>query len=466
VSLLRRLSIRARITLGSLLVGAVVLTGIALVLHVQIHDATLNTERTLAEADAAPFISDLRNNPDETPDRPSNGVLVSVRDEHGKDLVDTLPEDLRERLPGHRPAEDTMLRIRTNRTVYTVVGYRVVTEAGRFQVWAAHNGAGGELTVRAVDRSLVIGTVLALLAFGATAWLLTTLALRPVGRMRRTAEALAGSGARERSPGGSDAPAGDLPVGPSDDELAALARTLNTFLERQRESAAHERRMVSDASHELRTPLAALTGRLELAHRSFGDAAALQREILDAEASVARLTDLANTLLALSRVDDAAVSEHERTPVGALVTELMDAVARGRTVGRSSSVDVDFVLEVPHPDTIARMDVPAFGRIVDNLVANAIAFSPTGGDVAIAMRQGGGSLVLTVEDSGPGVPEAFLPHAFERFARADESRRRVRGGSGLGLALVAGLAERAGGSASLANRDTGGAVATVRIPTE
>jgi signal transduction histidine kinase len=451
--MLRRLSIRARITLGSLLIGAVVLSGIAVVLHLQVHDATLGTEQSLAESDAAPFITDLRRNPGERPDDPSAGVLVGVRDPTGTWLVDSLPTALRPLLPTRMDSDRTMLRVRANGTVYTVVGYRVTTPEGRHQVWAAHDGAGGELTVRTVDRSLFVGTILALLAFGGTAWLLTTIALRPVTRMRRTAETLSAGPT-----------SGDLPVGATEDELAALARTLNAFLQRQRESAELERRMVSDASHELRTPLAALTARLELAHRSFGDADALEREILEAEASAARLTSLANTLLELSRLDEHDAPD-EPVRATALVTELMGAVDRARSLGAAAGIDLDFTVGLDDEDRLYRVASSAFGRVIDNLLANALAFSPTGGSVRVALTQDAdAALRLAVTDEGPGLPEDFLPRAFERFARADESRRRVRGGSGLGLALVRGVAERAGGGATIENRREGGAVATVVIP--
>lgn len=445
-----RLSIRTRITLGSLLVGAVVLVGTALVLHLQIERATIETDRSLAERDAAPFVADLRSNPDEAPDRPSQGVLVGVRDAAGEWIVDALPHELRDHLPD-TVRDETTLRLRDHRGVVTVVGVPVTTSSGSFVVWAAQDGRGGHETLERVDRSLVVGTVLALAAFGGTAWLLTTLALRPVGRMRRTAEAISTGSA-----------AGHLPVGRSDDELAGLARTLNAFLDRQREHAERERRMVSDASHELRTPLAALTARLELAHRSSGDAVALERELTAAESDAARLVSLANTLLELSRLD-------EDTPVPSapardLVSELMASVDRARAITVAGPRDVDFSVDVGDPDARYGVGPAAFARVVDNLVANAIAAGSDGGVVRATLRQDEDRVLeLSVTDDGPGVPEAFLPQAFDRFTRADESRTTL-GGSGLGLALVRGIAERGGGTATLANGDGGGAVATVRFP--
>jgi two-component system OmpR family sensor kinase len=451
VRFLRRLSIRARITLGSLLVGAVVLSGAAVGLHVQIERATQATDEFLASGDAAPFVSDLRNNPDEPPDRPSEDVMVGIRTESGAWEIDSLPRDVRASLPASVSHEVT-LRLHTRHRVVTVVGVPVSNEAGTTVVWAAHDGRAGQETVTRVDRSLIVGTALALAAFAATAWLLSTLALRPVGRMRRTAEALSTSTV-----------GGHLPVGASEDELAALAKTLNAFIDRQRENTERERRMVSDASHELRTPLAALTARLELAHRSAGDAEALEHELRQAESDAARLVALANTMLELSRLDEAGPTPS--TAANALVTELMDSIDRVRALSGAIDRDIDFQVSIDAPDERYALEPAAFARVVDNLVANAIAAGDDGGVIRVNLAQDAShALELTVVDDGHGVPEDFLPQAFERFARADSARRAVLGGSGLGLALVSGIAERAGGSASLRNGEHGGAVATVRLP--
>jgi two-component system, OmpR family, sensor kinase len=466
VRALRRLSIRTRITVGSLLVGAVVLVATALVLHLQLERATAETDRSLAMGDAAAFVADLRSNPDEAPDRPAPGVLVGVRSETGRWLVDALPAGVRDRLPTEVDHETT-LRLGTDHARTTVVGVPVSNVDGSFVVWAARDGRAGHETLERIDRSLAVGTILALAAFGGTAWLLATLALRPVGRMRRTAERISAGAAGEH-----------LPVGRSDDELAGLARTLNAFLDGQRDAADRERRMVSDASHELRTPLAALTARLELAHRSSGDAAALERELTAAEGDAARLVALADTLLELTRLDESArprvpapgarpssVVPGARTDARTLQTELMDSIDRARTIRSAGPRDVDFAVELVDPDVCYAVEPAAFARVVDNLVANAIAAGQEGGHVLVELAQGpDGRLDLTVTDDGPGVPADFLPRAFDRFTRADPARRAVLGGSGLGLALVRGIAERAGGTATLANGVDGGAVATVCFP--
>ncbi|WP_267421519.1 MULTISPECIES: sensor histidine kinase [unclassified Curtobacterium] len=447
----RWLSIRARITLGSVVIGAVVLSGVAFVLHEQIEHATLEADRSLAAGDAAAFVADLRQDPEEPPDVPAADVLVGIRTDGGHWITDSLPEDLRPVLPPGIPDHTVTLRLHTERRVATVIGTPVTNDRGTYVVWAAHDGRAGEETVDSVDRSLVIGALLALAAFAGTAWLLTTLALRPVSRMRRTAELLS-----------TGAVGGHLPIGSSQDEVAELARTLNAFIDRQRENTEREHRMIADASHELRTPLAALTARLELAHRASGDADALERELDAAEVDAGRLVALANTMLELSRLDERG--RPPETPAADLVTELMGSVDRMRTLaGRGA--DIDFVVEVPALGTRYPVGPAAFARVVDNLVANAVAAGDGRVVVRITLLQDDAhDLVLRVVDDGPGVAETFLPRAFDRFTRADPARRSGLGGSGLGLALVRATAERGGGSARLTNRPTGGAQAEVRFP--
>lgn len=468
---LRSMPIRVRITLGSLLVAGVVLAGMAVLLAHQVRATTAASEMTLARSDLDPYVADLENNPDEDPDEPASGILVAVRGESGTFLVNTLPAGLQRNLDdrdlhdrdfervdrSRRDSQAPTRRVTSGGTTYVVVERHLSTSGGDFTLWAARSTASGDLTIRALDRSLLIGLVVAFLAFGLAAWLLSTLSLRPVRTMTRSAELLS------RADTG-----GSLPESTNGDELSTLARTLNTFIARLRASADHERQMVSDASHELRTPLAALTARLELAHRSFGDAEALEHEIVAAEASVARLSHLTTTLLELSRLDqtDGTPYQHQGSSLSLLLAELLEGVDRARVSPGRGSVTIDYIVaEFADPGANYAIPSVAFGRIVDNLLGNAVTFSPEDGLVTATLEQNDdGRLRLVVEDDGPGVPEEFLPLAFDRFTRADESRRRVRGGSGLGLALVRGLAERAGGEAHLTNRDGGGARAIVDLP--
>ena len=446
----RKLSIRARITIGSLLV-AIVVTGIAaFAVRANVENILASSNVSLAKTDLASFEKDIVANPDEPVDQPSAGVLVFVRSPAGDVRVDTLPHDVHE-LVEHRDATRETFHAKADGVPYTVVGETVSTANGTWAMWSARSAASSDLALDGLDRSLLIGSLLVLLAFGIASWLLASFALRPVGAMRRRAEGLGGLDAGEL-----------LPVGPADDEIAALAKTLNAFLERVRRSTEREKQMVSDAAHELRTPLAALRTQLELAHDSFGDAAALAQEIEGAEVSIARLSSLATGLLELSRIE--GDSKHSGvSATDQLVSEAMGSVDRARMLALATDVEVAFDATELDDSAHYALDGDAFARLLDNLLSNAVTAVGRGGQVSLALRQLDDELEVEVSDNGPGIPESFLPLAFDRFSRPDASRTAGTGGSGLGLALVKAIALSAGGAASLSNGHPG-VTAIVTIP--
>jgi signal transduction histidine kinase len=297
---------------------------------------------------------------------------------------------------------------------------------------------------------LVVGGIILLLGFGAASWVLATIALRPVTRMRKQAEALGTT------------LDGELPVGGARDELAALATTLNELLARLRASSAREKQMISDAAHELRTPLASLTTQLELAHDDAGDADALALRLRGAEASAARLAALATNLLELNRLET-----HDResaTSTSAqLTTELMGAIDRARMLGLPRSVDVGLDVQGSGAEQRYRIDPHSFGRVLDNLLVNSVNAVSVGGTIDVSLKHGAAGLDLTVTDDGPGMPPEFLAQAFERFSRPDAGRSTSSGGSGLGLALVQAIVVSAGGTVELRNGTPGFAV-EVHLP--
>jgi signal transduction histidine kinase len=443
-------SIRSRITIGSAVVALVVIAISVFAIRINVESILYSSNVSLATTDLASFETDLTSNPSETVDPPGAGVLVLVRSPDGRVAANSLPHDVRRVVERRAPGRGVFTASEDG-TPYVVVAQTVKTRSGVWGLWAARSSASSDLALRGLDQTLLIGGVLVLLAFAAASWLLATFSLRPVTAMRRRAETLSGAGDDER-----------LPVGPARDEIAALASTLNDFLDRVSSSTEREKRMVSDAAHELRTPLSALRTQLELAHDDFGDADALALEILGAESSVVRLTALANGLLELSRLEGQTVGSGSTT-AAVLIDESMGSVDRARMLALSKRVDVAF--DVGDFDDVARfaIDADAFARMLDNLLSNAVAAVGAEGAVALSIQPTPGGLQVEVSDDGPGIPPGFIAVAFDRFSRPDESRTTASGGSGLGLALVRAIAESAGGTAELANASRG-AVATIRIP--
>ncbi|WP_439694227.1 sensor histidine kinase [Curtobacterium sp. SP.BCo] len=477
------LSLRARITIGSTAIAAVVIVLLVLVMRFQVVSVVASATRTLLDADADPYVATLEvdSNPDLSP--PGNAQLVAVVSPSGDIALSSMPPRVERALGSLTSTKAGTSVIEVSGSEYRVVVEHPVNQAGRWTVVAARNSQAEALVVDDLTSTLSLTGLAILLAFGIASWALATAALRPVNRMRREAERL--SVAPERA---------ELPVGPAQDELASLATTLNAFLARTRQATERERQMVSDASHELRTPLAILTTQLDLASLDGDDAAALAAHIERAKLSVARLSRLANDLLALSRIEESERRDHDgqQQPLTAwsdLGDEVMSAVDRVRLIASAKDITVDFDLEAPvavggtGPGTGGgtvepqyRLDTGGMAQLVTNIAGNAVAALPRGGGIFVSWRSTGDEGILQITDDGPGVPESFIPVAFDRFTRPDEARKSrpnpdpatggipLPGGSGLGLAIVRAVAERAGGTATLRNVRSGGLEVTIRLP--
>lgn len=472
---LRVLSLRARITIGSTAIAAVVILLLVLVMRFQVVSVVASATRTLLDADVDPYVATLEVDSDPDLSAPGNAQLVAVVAPSGQIRLSTMPPRVERALGSLTSTRSGTSLIRVSGSEYRVVIEHPVNAAGRWTVVAARNSQAEAIVVDDLTTTLSLTGLAILIAFGIASWALATAALRPVNRMRREAERL--SVAPERA---------ELPVGPAQDELASLATTLNAFIARTRQVTERERQMVSDASHELRTPLAILTTQLDLASLDGDDAAALAAHIDRAKRSVARLSRLANDLLTLSRIEDAEEREQDGAQPTAtwsdLGDEVMAAVDRVRLIASAKDITVDFDLEPPAAIPSGtdsprfRLDPGGMAQLVTNTASNAVAALPRGGGVFVSWRVEGDEGVLQVTDDGPGVPESFIPVAFDRFTRPDEARtsRRdpdtatggvpVPGGSGLGLAIVRAIAERSGGTAALRNVRSGGLEVTVRVP--
>ena len=292
----------------------------------------------------------------------------------------------------------------------------------------------------------------AVAAAGLGAWLLAGAALRPVSRMRRRLADIT-----------EHDPAARLRVPVGRDEIAALAVTMNALLDRLGSALDRQRAFAADASHELLTPLTALRAELELAGRPGRSRAALQAAVAAAAGDTDRLIRLAGDLLLLARATGGASFLH---PAEVDVPALLAAAARA-FAGQSQARDVMLQVRAGPPLTVTA-DADRLRQVVDNLLSNAIRHSPPGGIVDLAAargrRDGRDLAVITVGDQGPGFPPGFLPHAFERFSRADIGRSRAAGGTGLGLAIVDFIAQAHHGRAAAVNRPGGGAEVLVEIP--
>ncbi len=306
---------------------------------------------------------------------------------------------------------------------------------------------------------LVSGAVL--IALAAAAWLIIRLSLRPLQKMAGTAGEIA---------------AGDLSqrVEETDDrtEVGRLGRALNVMLGRietafrEREaSEARLRRFVADASHELRTPLTSIRGYAELFQHGLAERPAdLDTAMRRIDSESTRMAGLVDDLLLLARLDQGRPLERE--PVD-LTTLAADAAQDARAVDPSRTV----TCETP-PSCPIIGDEGRLRQLLGNLVSNALDYTPAGSPLEIiALLEPLQGLAqsrarIFVVDHGAGIAPEDAAHVFERFWRSDPARVRAHGGAGLGLSIVAAIADAHGGRVSIVETPGGGATFVVELPSE
>lgn len=462
----RHHGIRTRIAGGSLLIAVVVSLFAGLAINAQLERIVRDGTVQALRSDGAQYVFALQARPDDPLQGPGLGTRIAVIAPDGSIPVFSLPTTLAAQLPALAESQE-VTTVDAGRATYVLLSQPVTVGGDTWYVIAGRDEAE-ETTVLVQMRLLLIGSfALLVLGIGAGGWVLTTVSLRPVTRLRVSAQSLS-----ERST------AELLPIGRADDEIAQLAITLNDLIERLRASADRERQLVSDASHELRTPLAILRTQLELARLEDSSREQLLADIEGAERSATRLSALVTSLLELSRIE--AATPPERTAAAALDAEALEAVERARFRIASdetlAGAEVEYIGVLAPEPAGAGFAVRAddFGRIVENLAGNALqAMGARGSDgeasrrVTVMLDDSSAGLVLRVADTAGGLDPAFEPRAFERFSRSDETRAAGHGGghgAGLGLAIVAAIVRNAGGSIELRNRPGHGLEVVVSLP--
>jgi two-component system phosphate regulon sensor histidine kinase PhoR len=223
------------------------------------------------------------------------------------------------------------------------------------------------------------------------------------------------------------------------------------------------RDFVANVSHELRTPLTAVRGYVEALLDGGSDAASSRRFLEIISRHTMRMERLVRDLLRLARLD---AGQEPRETVACSVSALFVGV-EGDLLTTLEARDVRVEHEIAADAQTVHGDPAGLHDLLRNLVENAVNYSPEGGTVTMSARREGDSLLMTVADTGPGIPESDLTRVFERFYRVDKARSRSDrdpGGTGLGLAIVKHLVELHAGRVTAANGAGGGAVFTVELP--
>jgi two-component system, OmpR family, sensor kinase len=301
-------------------------------------------------------------------------------------------------------------------------------------------------SVRELTLLLLIAGPGVILLAGAGGWWLTGRALSPVARMTEEADAIGVERLDER-----------IEVPAADDELRHLASTLNSMLDRLARGLEDRRRFVADASHELRTPLAVMRSELDVGLRD-PDLRGSARETLSSTVQeVERMQATVENLLTLARADDGSLGLL-REDVDLL--QVANAVA---TSSESSAKSADVHIAVSGPSVRAYADRLRIEQVLNNLVQNAIRYSPPASEICVETWEDGTVVGCSVRDSGPGVPSHIADRIFERFVRADPTRSQD-GGSGLGLAISREIIGAHGGDIWLDTGSNGGAIFSFGVP--
>lgn len=372
----------------------------------------------------------------------ADALVVQIWDRNGVQLY--LSQPLRV-LPQHAQLGFTNLR----------------TESGEWRVFSALTGnqvvqvAQPMRARRELAASMALRTIVPLLAvlpaLGLLIWFIIARGLAP---LERVAAAVGRRSPTQLEPLAER----DLPR-----EVQPLVQALNGLLQRLGEALAAQQTFIADAAHELRTPLTAVHLQAQLAERAATEAER-RKALAELKSGLERATRLSEQLLTLAR-EEPGVVERRLAPVDvrALVRDVIQELA---PLAAAKSIDLGLIeAAAPWGRPIVSGDADALSTLVSNLIDNAVRYTPSRGRVDVAAVHEGDRVVLTVRDTGPGIPPAERARVFGRFYRSARTARARERGSGLGLAIVKSIADRHGAEIALGEGLAGkGLSVTVRFP--
>jgi two-component system OmpR family sensor kinase len=464
--MLTRLSLRARLILAVIALAAVGLAAADVATYTSLRRFLLDqTDQSLADTQGAVERSLEHGCPSDGRPLPgaSPGDVVQVRNSAGE-VVCTVQMTGFGESPASPPVLPETIDVPYGKGPDDAASFTVPAKegGGRYRVRASEER--GAIVLHAtpltdldatLHRLLVVELLVTAAVLAAVALLglwVVRVSLRPLDEIGATAAAIAAGDLSRR-----------VERAEPRTEVGRLGLALNEMLARiesafrAREASEQKlRRFVADASHELRTPLSAVRAYAEL----FGRGAAerpddLARSMQGIGRESERMSLLLDDLLLLARID-------EGRPLAREAVKLDDVVAEA--VETAQTVELDRPISLTAEPATVVGDRDRLRQVIDNLLANVRAHTPPGTPVEVALRRVDGTASITVADSGPGMEPDEVTHAFERFYRADPSRARASGGVGLGLSIVAAVAEAHGGSVAARSVAGEGAIFEVTLP--
>ncbi|MES1166669.1 MAG: ATP-binding protein [Pseudomonadota bacterium] len=451
---MKRWPLRWQITLWSVLITGLALVTFGAVVafnlyseQVEVVDTQLATDARFAFTTRAQGGDHGPVNPDWLAALPKADAslfgFVVGRTTSDRAALEARPETLRQALAQWPPVR----RRFTRRVEGKKLRFGVFTE-GETRLVLAASLAPVEESVGDLLGAYLIALPAVLLVVAGGSWWIARRALVPVTNITAAAASITADRLDQR-----------LPAPATEDEIVRHIQVLNGMFDRLQRSFEQASRFTADAAHELRTPLTIMRGQIEDALRSGNFTPDQQRLLVGLPEENTGLQRISSNLLLLARFD-AGKSPLERVPVdlSALVEEAREDA---ELLAASQHIRISGRIE---PGLRVSGDAVMLRRVALNLVDNAVKFNRDDGELGLSLRTDAAEVVLSVANTGPGIPPDRQGTLFQRFYRADSGRNRDTGGSGLGLSLCREIVTALGGRIELARSDGEWTEFTVRLP--
>ena len=351
------------------------------------------------------------------------GNLIDVRVSNGRQILASKMVAL-ERADG---TPNSFGNQKTGRARYRTYLTAADVNGEHFQILVATPLRGTQDILRELRVLLLATGPIVLLIAALGGYWISRRALAPVDEMTQAARSIGIQNLSRR-----------LTVPATGDELQRLSQTWNDMLARLETAVKRLSQFTADASHELRTPIALIRTTAELTLRRERSLETYREALRQIVTESERTTRLVEDLLLLARADAGLPAlPLERVELTPLVRDICE---QGQVLAEARQLQIS--ADLPHEPVFVTANDPALRRLLLLLVDNAVKYTPAGGRITVSVGHDPAGATVAVRDTGIGIPDFALPHVFERFYRADDSRNRDAGGAGLGLSIAKWIAER------------------------
>lgn len=401
--------------------------------------------------------SDLDLGPYQPTDR--EFMLLAVRDGSGRVVASDLRVDTTALPPLPTSELESVVRVVDAETAQRLIGRSMSTRVVTFRVVSHESGVHYIDLARAPEFRLrqnqifsdvlVVAGLVGLLSSAVAAWFLIGRATTPLERLAEAAQQVGLEGeTRFTATGGR--------------EVERLQNALNEALERLEEGYRVRQRFLANVAHDLKTPISVMLTQSQVLDTNKASVEEYRDYRLSMIEELRRLRGVIEGILALSRASQGeALLRRTTFPINTLLAQ---CALRCKAQADGARVKLKVRLLAPHENTYLSGDLDLLCTMLDNLVRNAIRFSPPREAVHIDAALEDGHARIVVRDHGPGIPPEYLGRIFERFIQVPDEQGKVKGGTGLGLAIAKTVAEAHGGNIGVHNRRRGGAAFTVSLP--